>query len=62
MYPVAKAMLIAQQVEQIDKYKFAKAALDKVSKTFMVHVAAMEMLFEITIHLFQTAPVPQKAA
>ena len=49
-YSTAKAMLTTKQVELIDKKKFVKVALDKNSKTFVVHVTTLEApLLEITI-------------
>ncbi len=41
-YTTAEALPTARWVELIGKYKFAKAALDENSETFVVHVAALE--------------------
>ena len=41
-YTAAEAIPTARRVELIDKHKFAKAALDDNSETFVVHVAALE--------------------
>ncbi len=41
-YTAAELLLTARRVELIDKHEFAKAALDENSKTFVVHVAALE--------------------
>ena len=43
-YSAAEALPTTRWVELIDKHKFVKAALDKKSKTFVVHVAALEAL------------------
>ena len=40
-YSTAKALSTIRKVELIDKYDFTKAALNKNSKTFVVHVAAL---------------------
>ena len=39
-YTTAKGLLNTKRVKLIDKKKFAKAALDKNSKTFVVYVAS----------------------
>lgn len=62
MFIAAKAMPTAKQIELIDKYKFAKVALNKTPKIFVVHVVALETLTKMTIHLFQVAEVLQKRA
>lgn len=49
-YTTAETMPIAYQVELIHKLKFAKVALDKASKTFVVHIAALEHSLRIIIH------------
>ena len=41
-YTAAEALPTTKWVELIDKKKFAKAALDEESETFMVYVAALE--------------------
>ena len=38
------ALPTARQIELINKYQFAKAILDKNSKTFVVHIVAIEAL------------------
>lgn len=48
-YITAKALLITKQVMFIDKKDFAKVILDKESKTFVVHIPALEAP-EMTIH------------
>ena len=41
-YSTAEALPTTKQVELINKKEFAKAALDKESETFVVHVATLE--------------------
>ena len=48
-YSAAEALPITRRVEFIDKHEFAKAALDKNSETFVVHVTALEAL-EPAVH------------
>ena len=48
-YSTAEALPTTRRVELIDKYKFARAALDKNSETSVVHVAVLEAL-ELAIH------------
>ena len=43
-YTTAEALPITKRVELIDKKEFVNVALDKNSKTFLVHVAALEAL------------------
>ena len=43
-YTTAKALPTIKQVELIDKKEFAKAALDKNSETFVVHVAFFSLV------------------
>ena len=43
-YTTAEALSTARRVELIDKYEFAKIALDENSETFVVHVAALNNL------------------
>ena len=53
-YTSAKALSITKRIELIDKKEFAKAALDKESKTFVVYVAALKASLKsarIIIHL-----------
>lgn len=54
-YITAKVLPTTKQVELINK-KFAKEALDKNSKTLMVHIAALEAPpVGMTIYSSQTA-------
>ena len=48
-YSTTEALATSRQIELIDKHNFARAALDENSKTFVVHVTALEAL-ELTIH------------
>ena len=48
-YTAAEALLTARQMELIDKHEFADAVLDENSKTFVVHVAALEAP-ELAVH------------
>ncbi len=41
-YTIAEALPTTSRVELIDKREFVKAALDKNSETFVVHVSALE--------------------
>lgn len=41
-YSAAKVLPIYKRLELFDKHKFDKAALDKISETFIVHIAALE--------------------
>ena len=41
-YTIAKALFTAKQVELINKYKFAKAVLDKNSKTFVMCIVTFD--------------------
>lgn len=50
-YTNAKALSTTNRVEFIDKKKFAKVALDKNLKTFIIYVSALEAT-ENSIHLF----------
>ena len=43
-YSTAKAFPTTKQVELIDKQDFAKATSDKISDTFIVHIAALKVL------------------
>ena len=51
-YSIAEALPTTRQVELIDKHEISRAALDKNSETFIVHVAALEAL-ELAIYTFQ---------
>lgn len=49
-YTIGKVLLTTKQINFIDKKKFAKAVLNKESKTFMIYVAALQtLLIGITI-------------
>lgn len=48
LYTVTKVLLTTGRVEFINKREFSKAALDKNSETFIMYVAALEMM---SIHL-----------
>lgn len=50
-YTNAKALSTTNKVELIDKKKFAKAAMNKNLKTFIIYVSAFEAI-ENSIHLF----------
>ena len=52
IYSTAEALPITKWVAFIDKYEFARAALDKNSETFVVYVAALEAL-EHAVHPFR---------
>ena len=41
-YTTAEALSTIKRVELINKKEFAQVALDEVSKTFKVHIAALE--------------------
>lgn len=56
-YTSAKALPTARGVEIIDKHKFAKAALDKNSETFVIHVPALEVLQPAMLIHFSRAPL-----
>ena len=57
-YTAAKALPTTKWVKLINKKKFAKAALDEESETFVVHVAILEApLVGIAIHLSQAAQI-----
>ncbi len=49
LYTVADVLPTTSWVELIDKREFAKAALDKNSKTFFVHISALDVA-EPSIH------------
>ena len=57
-YTTAKAPLNTKLIKPIDRKEFVKAALDKKSGTFVVHVAALEApLAGMAIHPSQTAQI-----
>lgn len=47
-YTIVKALLTIRRVELINRKKFATAALDNNSETFVIHVAILEISLEIT--------------
>ncbi len=49
-YTAADALSTTSWVKLIDKREFAKAALDENSKTFVVHVAVIELLTAMPIY------------
>lgn len=49
-------MLITKQIELINKKSFTKIALNKKSKTFIVHVTNLDTL-EMTIHFLQIVQI-----
>ncbi len=53
-YTAAKALPTTSRVELIDKREFARAALDKKSETFVIHISALEAT---TIHPSQAAQI-----
>ncbi len=55
-YIIAEALPITSWVKLIDKMEFAKAALDKNSETFVVHVSVLEAT-ENSIHPSQIAQI-----
>lgn len=48
-YTIAEVMPIPRWVEVVNKHKFMKIALNKVSKTFVLHISALKNLVLITI-------------
>lgn len=56
LYIAAKTLNITQQIELINIKEFAKTALNKNSKTFVVYIAALKIL-KIIIYLFQAMQV-----
>ena len=57
-YTAAEALPTTKRVELINKKEFAKAALDKESETFVIHVSAFEApprLAEMMIYPAQAA-------
>ena len=55
-YSTLEALSTTRRVELIDKYEFARADLDKNSKTFVVHVTALEAS-ELAILLSRASPL-----
>lgn len=53
IYTASETILIVRQVKLIDKQKFAKMALDEISKTFVIYVVTIKISSRITIHIFQ---------
>ena len=57
-YIIAEALPITKQVELMNKKEFVKAALDKNSETFVVHIATLEApLSRMTIHFLREAQI-----
>lgn len=56
-YLAVKALPTTYQMELIDKKKFIKMVLDKNLKTFIEHIAALE-IFEMAIHPSQANQIP----
>lgn len=58
-YSVTKSLHKVRQVKLIDKWEFAKIALDKNSETFVDHVTALEAFkLAIVIHLSRASLLP----
>ncbi len=55
-YTAAEALLTTSRVELIDKKKFAKAAMDENSETFVVHMSALDVA-ESSIYLSRAAQI-----
>ena len=57
-YIAAEALPTTKRVELINKKEFAKAALNKKSETFVMHVAALKaLLVGIAIYFSQEAQI-----
>lgn len=56
-YTTCKVLRTIKKIELIDKKEFAKAALDKNFKAFVVHIEAPSKLAEIAIYFFNVAQV-----
>ncbi len=56
-YTVAKILSITSWVKLINKREFAKTAIERNSKTFVVHVATLEIPIAMPIHLSRTSQV-----
>lgn len=54
---MAEVLFTTYWGELIDKWEFAKATLNENSKTFVVYVAALEVLTTIPIHPSKTSQV-----
>ncbi len=57
LYTEAEALSTTSRVELIHKREFAKAALNKNSETFVVHVAALELPTAMPIHVSRALQV-----
>lgn len=55
-YTAVEVLPTTKKMELINKHEFAKAALDKISKTFVVYIATLEAS-GITIYPSQTAQI-----
>ena len=53
-YTAAEALPTTSRVELIDKKKFAKAALNKNSETFVMHIAGLKVPIVMPIHPLKT--------
>ena len=56
-YTAAKTLPTISWVELIDKREFAKMALDKNFKIFVVHIATLEISIAMPIHLSRNSQV-----
>ena len=56
-YIATEALPITKLVELINKREFAKAALNKNSETFVIHIATLEVSTTILIYLSITSQV-----
>lgn len=61
LFTTAETLLITSRVKPIHKHKFAKAALDENSETFVMHITTLEVI-EMTIHLSKVDQVLSEAA
>lgn len=62
-YTIEKTLSTTSRIELVNKHKFTKVVLDENSETFIVYVAALEVLelVEIVIHSSQLAQVLSEA-
>ena len=56
-YTTKEALPTTQRIERIDKKKFAKAALDKNIKAFMIHVSSLSLRSKISTDPAQKAQI-----
>lgn len=52
-YDIAEILSTTNRIEIIDEKEFAKVALDKNSKTFVMYVIALEISTTMSIYLFR---------